>query len=354
MAFQLLIGFVLCAVLDFLAIVFCSITTLALSSSGIVSKAGWLPDGANTGRYLFHHRSPGIYGQRGATLTGACLEAWNIDSTTRLEGAICDYVYLINQQRERRPSSGEFGPGEFTKLFQEVLDTVDFIFRNGIDWRAFITAFKKLQVEYEGTELTVQRIENKGDGVVVARVSVPPDADKGKLHSELTQHYQRELKSLETKLKEKNKQLRDLRKQNANMWTTINTLANNQTSLIVGRDFNLNANNSVVSLRDITGNVTNSIEQLATTNPNLKDLLTQLQTAIAEEPALLNENKGDALKQLKVLADLGANPQQPDKDSAGRTAIKVIRRAIATLSDTAKLVDAANKLLPLITQALGI
>jgi uncharacterized protein YjbI with pentapeptide repeats len=54
-------------------------------------------------------------------LTGACLQAWNIDSTTQLNGAICEYVYLLNNQQERRPSSGEFAPGEFTKLFQEVL-----------------------------------------------------------------------------------------------------------------------------------------------------------------------------------------------------------------------------------------
>ena len=57
-----------------------------------------------------------------ANLTGACLEAWNIDSTTQLEGAIADYVYLRNNQGERRPSSGEFAPGEFTKLFQKVLE----------------------------------------------------------------------------------------------------------------------------------------------------------------------------------------------------------------------------------------
>jgi uncharacterized protein YjbI with pentapeptide repeats len=53
-----------------------------------------------------------------AHLTGACLEAWNINSTTQLNGAICDYVYLLNNHQERRPNSGEFAPGEFTKLFQ--------------------------------------------------------------------------------------------------------------------------------------------------------------------------------------------------------------------------------------------
>lgn len=112
-----------------------------------------------------------------AYLTSACLEAWNIDSTTKLDRVDCQYVYLLeheqpgsSQRGERRPSSGDFASGEFTKLFEEVLNTVDLIFRDGVDWKAFVTAFKKVQVENEGTELAIQSIENKGDGVVVVRV----------------------------------------------------------------------------------------------------------------------------------------------------------------------------------------
>ncbi|UIE40036.1 pentapeptide repeat-containing protein [Leptodesmis sichuanensis] len=113
----------------------------------------------------------------GATMTGACLEAWNIDSNTVLDDVDCQYVYLLRHQQERRPSSGDFAPSEFTKLFQEVLSTVDLIFHNGVDWKAFVAAFNQVQVENENTPLEIQRIENKGDGVVVVRVSVPPDTD---------------------------------------------------------------------------------------------------------------------------------------------------------------------------------
>ena len=66
----------------------------------------------------------------GATLTGACLENWNLSHTTKLAKVHCQYVYLLNQQRERRPNSGEFADGGFASYFQAPFDsTVDFIFR---------------------------------------------------------------------------------------------------------------------------------------------------------------------------------------------------------------------------------
>ena len=54
----------------------------------------------------------------GARLTGACIESWDIDSTTRLDEVICDYIYLSSKQRERRPISGKFAQGELAKLLQ--------------------------------------------------------------------------------------------------------------------------------------------------------------------------------------------------------------------------------------------
>jgi uncharacterized protein YjbI with pentapeptide repeats len=239
-----------------------------------------------------------------ACFTGACLEAWNIDATTMLDRVDCRFVYLLENakrgtdDREQRPSSGEFAPGEFTKLFEEVLNTVDLIFRNGVDWKVFITAFTQVQLDNEETELTIQGIENKGDGVFVIKVSVPPDTNKEKIHSEFTQNYQLELKAVEEKykaeLKGKDDQIVIYRQQNADMWLTINKLADKPVTIEVkataenkiGSD-NIDQSRKAeisggtvhaigggsLSLGDNDGTTANTIEQLpdSATNPSQED-----------------------------------------------------------------------------------
>ncbi|WP_223278313.1 hypothetical protein [Nostoc sp. 'Peltigera membranacea cyanobiont' 232] len=84
-----------------------------------------------------------------------------------------------------------------TKLFQKSLETLDLIFRNGIDWDAFAYSFKKIEVENQGAQLNVQSIEKKGDGILVVRVAVSPDANKTKIHSDFMQGYEFATKVLE-------------------------------------------------------------------------------------------------------------------------------------------------------------
>jgi len=179
---------------------------------------------------------------KGASLTGACLEGWNIDHATCLDGVDCQYVYLLRDHQERRPSSGEFAPGEFTKLFQEVLSTVDLIFRNGMDWKAFAVAFQKVQVQNEDTLLEIQSIENKGDGVVVVRVNVPSKTNKKKIHSEFNRLYKMAVEALEAKyraeLKAQNVQIALYRKQGSSMEETIKLLASRPITLEVNATSN--------------------------------------------------------------------------------------------------------------------
>lgn len=134
---------------------------------------------------------------RGADVTGATLDAWNIDSATNLDGAFAEYVYLKANQQERRPQSGVFGDKEFAKLFQEALNTIDFIYKNGIDWQAFMISFdqlrEKIRVESDGADISVQSIENKGDGVFVVRVAAPPGVNMAQAHQTGVELYQAQL-----------------------------------------------------------------------------------------------------------------------------------------------------------------
>ncbi|MBW4670880.1 MAG: pentapeptide repeat-containing protein [Cyanomargarita calcarea GSE-NOS-MK-12-04C] len=164
-----------------------------------------------------------------AIFTAACLEAFNIDSTTNIEGVICRYVYLLNNQKERRPNNGEFAPGEFTKLFQVAINTVDLIFRNGLNLQALSAAFAKVKIENRDISLTIKSIENKGNGIVLVRVDVPESANKAKIHADFTQNYELALNTLEAKyqaeLNSKDQQIALYRQHQADLKELIQMIA---------------------------------------------------------------------------------------------------------------------------------
>ncbi|HYX17730.1 MAG TPA: pentapeptide repeat-containing protein [Nostoc sp.] len=197
-----------------------------------------------------------------ANFTGACLEDWHINSHTKLDSINCQYVYWKSDKQERRPSSGEFSPGEFNKLFQKALETVDLIFADGIDWQAFLTSFQKLQVECGGEELFIQAIENKNDGAFVIRVNVPCDANKAEIENYLKREYDLALVAVEEKykfhLQAKDEQIAIYRQQNTDLTEIVKSMAkrpiqniievtgtmtNNQGGLSVGGSVNSNLNN---------------------------------------------------------------------------------------------------------------
>jgi len=169
-----------------------------------------------------------------ADFTGACIENWNIDKSTNLKDAHAEYVYLLSNQKGRRPISGIFMGNEFSVLFQKVVDSVDFIFDNGIDWKAFMLAFNsikekiKIESSFENT-LSIQSIENKGDGVFVVRVNAPPNIDKEKIYENFTKYYDTQLKIIEntflTKLEGKENEINIYRKQNTDLKHIIQSLA---------------------------------------------------------------------------------------------------------------------------------
>ncbi|MDY6807157.1 MAG: pentapeptide repeat-containing protein [Cyanobacteriota bacterium] len=144
-----------------------------------------------------------------AKMTGVRLDSWNINSKTKLEEVDSKFVYLLESPKpgtddsERRPCSGNFAEGEFTKLFEKVTNTIDFIFHQGIEWKPFIAAVKLVKEENEGLGLTINSIENKGDGVVVIKVSLPPDANKYKVHQQFKDFYENQIAGKEEVMEEK-------------------------------------------------------------------------------------------------------------------------------------------------------
>lgn len=171
----------------------------------------------------------------GARLTGACIEAWNIDSTTQLEGVICDHIYLRSHHQERRPSSGSFAPGDFTELFQEIIHTIDLIFRNGINQKAFNYSLHQLQIENEGMALSIRSLEKKSNGVVVVRVDVPAESDKTKIHADFLHHYDLALNAIEEKyqaqLHAKDEQIALYQQQQADWKVVLELLKNQEQSI---------------------------------------------------------------------------------------------------------------------------
>lgn len=111
-----------------------------------------------------------------------------------------------------------------------------------------------------------------------------------------------------------------------------------------------------VAIGAIRGAVTNTINQLPETSqseqPNLKELLTQLQKAIETESELPNEDKAEALEQVKTLAEAVQTPEDSNLQKATKTAMKILKGTTSGLSETTKLVLECSKLLPAISALL--
>ena len=186
-----------------------------------------------------------------ANLTGACIEDWNINKETNLENVSCDYIYLKQGQQERLPHdlNRTFKPGEFTKYIEKALNTVDLIFLDGIDWKAFLLSLKELQDEYREENVGVQAIERKSDGAFVVRIEVPPEADKAEIESKAKQSYETKLQVLEAQyraeLQAKDREITLYKEQGSNMMEIARLLASrpiNVEAKAVGTQDNRNIN----------------------------------------------------------------------------------------------------------------
>ena len=278
-----------------------------------------------------------------AEFTGACLENWNINSTTKLEQVICDYVYFRGSDdwlkpnkryryQERRPHDHDknFASGEFTKLFQKALETVDLIFSDGIDWQAFLVSFQKLQVECGSSELAIQAIEKKSGGAFVVRVEVPADANKAEIEKYLKGEYEYQLQAIEEKytleLNFKNEQLVTYRQHNTDLMEIIKLKASQPIQNII----------DVTARAESDMSDTFKIDQSGATNPNV---------AVAKDNAkqqvnitnLTSEQKQNLAQAAKEIQQLLKQLSQTYPTSTNKEKMAVVAEAADQIESNPKL-----------------
>jgi uncharacterized protein YjbI with pentapeptide repeats len=135
----------------------------------------------------------------GATLTGVCLEDAQLSSTTKLEGVTCDYIYLKCNNQDRRPGVGDFVVGEFAQLFYSALETVNFTLHSGVNWSAFAYSINQLNRLHRAAQLGIQSIENKGDGIILLKLSTSPGIDTVQIHRDFMRIYEEAQQRLESR-----------------------------------------------------------------------------------------------------------------------------------------------------------
>lgn len=144
-----------------------------------------------------------------ASLTGICIQDWNVNTETLFTNVECDYVYRKLDENgnptDRFPSDRNFEPREFESLYQEVGNVVELIFQEGVNWRAFAFTLQKLQLEDEGLGLELKGIEKRGD-LWVVKVTHDEHIPTARVEQQLKASYE----NLQQQLANKEQQINQL------------------------------------------------------------------------------------------------------------------------------------------------
>lgn len=289
---------------------------------------------------------------RDSVFTGTCIEDWNINNQTNLNGVICDYVYQKAHYQEgklvfteRRPRNGNFATGEFTALFQKAIETVDLIFIDGIDWQAFLQSFQELKKQY-GEKISIQAIEKKSGDAFIIRLEVAPEIDKMALEKQYEESYiklslmQEKITLQDEQLTFYREQLAHERQKNSEFTPIICKLAESQReSLEVikemakqenGRTINTGGGNYIESNSGtyVERNFINMSQDLAQAASQIQELIEQLQkqgmTANVAQEQVANEMATEAKKDPKMMGTLVKWGQS----LADATVIDVVKGAV--------------------------
>ncbi|MEH2347573.1 MAG: pentapeptide repeat-containing protein [Nostoc sp.] len=313
----------------------------------------------------------------GANLTGAYIEDWGITHTTKLHGVRCEYVFMRLPTKEdpdplRKPDNKQevFADGDFADFIKPIFDTLDLYHNQGVDPRAVAIAFKNLAQNHPEAELEIVAMEKRGDDKILLRAKTNPGSDKSQLSAEYFDDYN-QLKALSQSqqllLVEKDKRIISLENmvdtalKQPKFYTQGDTNMSDISGINIQDSSNVSGiagNNSIANLGTISGNVSIALNQLPDApdveKPGIKELLSQLQDAIIQSTYLSEEDKAEALEQVKTLAEAGKSPQESTKQKTAKTAITMLKGIFTGLPVVASLVEATNKLLPAIAKLFGL
>ncbi len=271
--------------------------------------------------------------------------------------------------------------------------TLDLFHYDGIDPTAAAIAVTQLTEKYPEAELEVVALEGRGQEKIRLQAIVAGDANRSELYTEYFEKYTEvksltyaDIQALFLGIKEKNERIQSLEKllenaiqqpkfyveryQNQGEFAMSQSKGNinisgtkgNVSGVAAAGESGAAAAGETLSMTgaigEISGNVTNTVNQLPDSpEPNksgIKELLTELQAAIEADTNLSDEDKAEALEQVKTMAEAGQKPEDGAMQKMAKNAMKFLKGTIADLPSTVELVQTCGKLLPLITKFFGL
>jgi uncharacterized protein YjbI with pentapeptide repeats len=311
-----------------------------------------------------------------AILTGAILDNWKGDKNTRLWNAKCSHITTriknpLGSYTERR----EMGRAQIESIFSNNTKIVSLLFQERINWKAFNYASHKFQLEKNCLVQVVNAEESSlGDKISSLVISIPDHVNESEFRREFNRSYGLACKSLakttSVDLGNVSKTIKDLMDNQVNDYRYIVKLLSSPRTVtyqvetmnsIIDNSRNVEIHGAIsgstINLGRISAEVKNTVNSFTMANDSataaLGDLLIQLQQAVEKDAHLPNEDKEDLLMQIIALANLPNAKNHERKHAVVRNARKIFTATLKNLPDTAKIVEACSKLLPLIFKALG-
>lgn len=336
-----------------------------------------------------------------ANLTGCCIQDWSVSIHTNFNNVSCDYIFMRLQTKDnpdpwRKPDSWKenFGDGDFTDFItpivkalnfyqmedadstdsKNLLKTIDLIHHNNIDPSAITVALKEISEKYPHAQLELVSLEGIKENKIRIKATIDNYIDQSEISEEYFKIYKKiigmpdnNIQTLISKLEERDKHIKRLEdmvnfaifsnrfyfETNYNMGDAMTK--NNSVNIKAGGDV-VNSTEMIsglVNLGKVTGDVSQTIQQLPQDSENLmaiKENLLRLQELVVSTKIISEEDKIEALEQLKVIASSDKNKTKDHKKL--NTALKILKGTTTGISETNKFVSQFLKLVSNLTSLL--